>query len=138
FWPGNALAIRSTETVPADAWAQVAVSYNGSGTAEGMRLFINGKLAGCEVIRNNLYKSPESSGSGFSFGALFRSTGLKGGLLDDLRVYNRPLAPIEVTQLFDGHSLSDALAKKDADALRPYYLAAVATPMAQARAELAA
>src|SRR6266404_357196 len=38
FWPGNAIAIRSTETVPADAWVQVGVSYDGSGTAQGMRL----------------------------------------------------------------------------------------------------
>src|SRR5882724_3118475 len=138
FWPGNAIAIRSTETVPAEAWVQVSVSYDGSGMAEGMRLFINGKRVESETVRNHLYKSPESGGNGLSFGALFRSTGLKGGLLDDLRVYSRPLAQLEINQLFDDHSLRDALANKNADALRPYYLADFADPITRARAELAA
>jgi hypothetical protein len=138
FWPGNAIAIRSTEKVPPDEWVQIALTYDGSASAEGMRLFINGKLTACETVRNNLYKSPQSTGNGFNFGALFRSTGLKDGLLDGLDVYNRPLAPIEIAQLFDGHSLQDALEKKNAQTLLPYYLAAVAPSIAQARAELSA
>src|SRR5258708_7251228 len=89
-----------------------------------------------EVVRNRLTKSPQNGGSGISFGALFRSTGLKDGLLDDLRVYNRPLSAIEVRQEFDGHALEDAIANRDADALQPYYLSAVDDSFMQARAQV--
>jgi len=138
FYPGNAIAIRSIEKVPASEWAQIAVSYDGSGQAEGMQLFINGKPATLEIVRNHLYKSPQNGGTGFSFGALFRSAGLKQGVLDDFRVYSRPLAPIEIAQLYDNHSLTDALAARRPEVLRSYYLAAFAAPVAKAHAELAA
>ncbi len=137
FWPGNAIAIRSTAELSPEQWTQIGVSYDGSGKAAGMSLFLNGQPVKSEIVRDNLFKSPENGGSGLSFGARFRSSGLKGGLLDELRVYNRPLASIEVTQLFDGHALTDALAQKNATTLKPYYLAALAPAVTQARAERA-
>ena len=137
FWPGNAVAIRSSEIVPAGQWVQIAARYDGSGQAEGLKLFIDGRLCASQIIRNHLYKSPENGGNGLSFGALFRSTGLKDGMLDELRIYNRPLSAIEVRQLFDGQSLEQAIASKNAEALRPYYLSAFAPPMMKARADLA-
>ncbi len=136
FWPGNAMAVRSTGLVGTEAWVQVAVSYNGSAQAEGITLYLDGKPAGTEIIRDHLYKSPQNGGSGFSFGALFRSTGLKEALLDEVQVFNRPLAPIEVQQLFDGHALQQAIATKQTEALKPYYLAAFAESVTKARAEL--
>ncbi len=135
FWPGNALAVQSLATVPTEQWVQIGMSYDGSAHAEGMTVFINGHQAPSEIVRNHLYKNPGDGGDGLSFGALFRATGLKDGRLDDLRIYDRPLAPVEVQQLFDGHALSDALAARDPALLRPYYLAAVSEPVAKARAE---
>jgi hypothetical protein len=133
FWPGNALAVRSLAIVPSEEWVQIGMSYDGSAIAEGMKLFVNGRQTATEIIRDHLYKSPGDGGDGLSFGALFRATGLKGGRLENLRIYNRPLAPLEVQQLFDGHALSDALAAKDTARLRPYYLAALSPTVARAR-----
>src|SRR5439155_26801382 len=62
--------------------------------------------------------------------------GLKRALLDELRVYERTLTPLEIAHLHDGKALVDALAHKDADALRPYYLATVDAEVARAREEL--
>jgi len=134
FWPGNAIAIRTVQTVPRDQWTHIGVSYDGSGSAEGMQFFVNGHSAPSEIVRNHLYKSPENGGSGFDFGARFRSPGLKGALLDDLRIYDRPLAPLQFAQLFDDHSLNDAIAARNAEALRPVYLASFDAAVAQARA----
>lgn len=133
FWPGNAIAIRASQPVPRGQWTQIALAYDGSGNAEGMHLFVDGKAAASEIVRNHLYKSPGNGGSGFSFGARFRSPGLKNGRLDELRVYNRPLAPLEVAQLFDGHALADGIAARDAGLLRPVYLAAFDDAGARAR-----
>jgi hypothetical protein len=137
FWPGNAIAIRSSETLPSDQWVQVGVSYDASGTAQGMALFLNGQPMKCDTERNHLFKSPENAKTGLSFGARIRSYGLKDGRLNELLAYNRPLAPLEMRQLFDGHALTDALTNKDAPALRPYYLAALAGSVARARDERA-
>jgi hypothetical protein len=134
FWPGNAIAIRSLQIVPREQWAHIGVSYDGSGDAEGMQLYVNGHAAPSEIVRNHLYKSPENEGSGFDFGARFRSTGLKGALLDELRIYDQPLAPLQFAQLFDGHSLDDAIAAKNAGALQPVYCAAFDAAVAEARA----
>ncbi|MDB6021346.1 MAG: endo-inulinase [Pedosphaera sp.] len=137
FWPGNALAVRSLQTLPPGEWVQVGVSADGSGKAEGVTLFVNGELIKTEIVRNHLEKSPQNDGASLSFGARFRSAGLKGGLLDELRVYNRPLAPVEMRQLFDGHALHHALAQKNQGSLREYYYAAIVETIAQARADRA-
>jgi hypothetical protein len=138
FWPGNAIAVRCQEAIPADEWVQVGVSYDGSARAEGMKLFLNGKALATQIVRNRLTKSPQNGGSGFSFGALFRSTGLKNGLLDELRIYDRALSEVEVADLFDGRALREAVLKKDREALRPYYLGAVSAPVAEARGDFRA
>ena len=70
FWPGNALAVKSVSSVPLGAWLHLAVSYDGSAQAKGMRLFLNGEPLQVEVVRDHLYKSPENGGTGFSFGAI--------------------------------------------------------------------
>ncbi len=129
FWPGNALAVRTLENLPLDQWVQVGVSYDGSGHAAGMALSINGRIAPTERLRDHLFKSPQNGGSGLSFGARFRSFGLKEGKMDDLRVYSRALAPIEFEQLFDGTALQNAIARKDVDALRPFFIRALSTPV---------
>ncbi len=137
FWPGNALAVRSRQIVPRDQWVQIGVSYDGSSDAAGMRLFVDGVENNSEIVRNHLYKSPENGGSGLAFGARFRSPGLKGAQLDELRIYDRPLAPVEFAQVHDGHSLQDALASRDTAALRDFYASARSRPVAEARANRA-
>ncbi|HSU53182.1 MAG TPA: DUF1553 domain-containing protein [Candidatus Dormibacteraeota bacterium] len=137
FWPGNAIAIRSREVVSANEWTQVAVAYDGSARAKGMKLFLNGKPLTSEVIRDRLTKSPENGGTGFSFGALFRSTGLKDGLLDDVRFYNRSLAPLELRRSFRGSAgvpVGEAPTAPTQHELRDYFSAAISPAVAQARA----
>jgi hypothetical protein len=135
FWPGNALAVRSLETVPCQQWVQIGMGYDGSARAEGMTLFVNGRQMSADIVRDHLYKNPGDGGDGLSFGALFRAAGLKDGRMEDLRIYTRRLAPLEVQQLFDGHALSDALAARDASRLRTYYLAAISPNAARSAAE---
>ena len=92
-----------------------------------MQLYVNGQPAPSEIVRNHLYKSPENGGSGLDFGARMRSPGLKGASLDELRIYDRPLAPIDSAQLFVGHSLDDAIAANKCRCLATarFYLAAI-------------
>jgi hypothetical protein len=145
FWPGNAMAVRTRAVFPANEWVHVAASYDASGQAGGLRLYLNGLPAETEVVRDHLIKDLQSGkpgltyfsgGTGPSFGARFRSTGLRDGLLDEVRLYNRALTDVEAAQVHDGHALADALAHKDAAALQLYYLHAIDSDVAGAREEL--
>src|SRR5207248_3240440 len=127
------LAVRTRAVVPANEWVHVTARYDASGRAAGLSLFLNGKLAPVEVVRDHLTKDLQSGkpltyfsgGTGPSFGERFRSVGLRGGLLDELRIFNRALSDVEVAQVHDDRALAEALARKDEALLRPYYLAAV-------------
>jgi hypothetical protein len=136
FWPGNAAAVRTRAPLPGREWVHVTGSYDGSGRAAGLRIFLDGKPAALDVVRDNLTKNIEAGGGTLAFGERFRSTGLKGCLLDELRLFDRSLTDIEAAQLHDGKSLADALARKDEAALRPYYLATVDEETAKVRAAL--
>jgi hypothetical protein len=136
FWPGNAIAVRTRAAIPTKEWVHVAVSYDASGKAGGLGINVNGKPAVTDVVRDNLYKNTEAPGSGLTFGERFRSVGFKGGLIDDIRVYERALTPVEVAHGFDGHALVEAMGHKDETALRPYYFEVVDAEVRKARAEL--
>jgi len=136
FWPGNALAVRTRSPLPAKEWVQVVASYDGSGRAAGLHLFVNGKAVDVEVLRDRLTKDLQAGGSGLTFGERMRSTGLKGVLLDEVRIFSRALSEIEVAHLYDGQSLANALARKDAAALRPYYFDALDEETTKVRAAL--
>lgn len=107
FWPGNAIAVETTTAVSADDWAQVGFSYDGTGSAEGMRIFINGEAAKTTILKNSLTKHPGNGDASFNFGARFRSTGLKGALLDELRLFNRPLSGSDARDHFSHHDSSE-------------------------------
>jgi hypothetical protein len=96
------------------------------------------------VVRDHLTKDTEAGSgqtyfggaTGLTVGERFRSAGLKGGALDELRVYDRALTPVEIAQVHDGRALVEAIARGDEVALRPYYLAAIDPETGKAAAEL--
>jgi hypothetical protein len=136
FWPGNAVAVETQESLPIGQWAHVVVTYDGSGRAGGMAIYLNGRPATCITVRDCLYKNVESGGSGFTFGERFRSPGLKRGRIDDVRIYARALTAVEAAHVFDGKALTEAIAHKDASALKAYYHAAIDPQADKLRGEL--
>jgi hypothetical protein len=137
-WPGNAIAIRAHAAISKDTWTHVAVTYDGSSRAAGLHLYIDGKPADTEIVRDHLVK-----GMGIHnlvFGQRFRDLGFKGGQIDDLAIFNRDITSLEIAQLHDGHSLADALQTPqghEAD-LKSYYLSAIDPTAREATLSLAA
>lgn len=106
FWPGNAISIRAREKLPLNEWVQVVVTNDGSSTAAGLKLFVNGKAAAVEVIRDHLTRDiTGGGGDNIALGERFRDRGFKGGMVDDFQVYDR-----DVSRNQD-KSLEPALAK---------------------------
>lgn len=136
FWPGNAMAVQTRSTVVAQQWVHVCVRYDATGKADGLSVFLDGKPAETETIRDCLTKNVEGGGSGLVFGERFRSVGLKDGLLDDVRVYDRALSAIEIAQIADSKSLADAVRHRDREALEAYYYSTIDQPLAEASERL--
>lgn len=122
-WPGNAISVRTSQPIPVDQWHQVAATYDGSSQSAGLKLYLNGEVLETKVVRDQLKKSCNvkvDHGGEFVIGQRFRARGLAGGLIDDVRVYNRAVTPIELKTLAMG---SQALA--DGRPSFDYYASAI-------------
>lgn len=135
MWPGNSLKVVSKKAIPVDMWANVTVTYDGSSTAAGAKVYIDGEPAEVQVIRDHLSKDITYGGNepNLAIGYRFRDNGFKGGIVDDLRVYNRALTQLETAILARG-----AAVERTKDDLKEYYLAAVDAECKKASEELTA
>ena len=110
FWPGNAIRIRSAEPLPLDTWMHVTMTYDGSSSASGLNLWVNGKPAVTVVSRDNLYRNITGGGGDtITIGQRFRDKGFSKGVVDEFRVFDRHLTELEIRQLHDGQSLKRIL-----------------------------
>lgn len=128
-WPGNCIAIKTKNAIPKNEWTHLTVTYDGSSKAAGLKIFINGSQAESETLRDQLTKNC-GSGSGFSFGERVRDSGLRGGAVDDIRLYDRAITALEISALQADRSLEEQIKIEPRDEagisrLRDYYFSAV-------------
>jgi hypothetical protein len=96
-WPDDSIQVRTREPIVEDEDHAVAITYDGSGKAAGVKIFVDGKPKETEIVTDTLAGSirntaPLSIGDN-RFGRQFQ------GSLDDLRLYSRVLAAGEVEEL---------------------------------------
>ena len=97
FWPGNAISIKTKEAVKPGEWVHVTVTNDGSSTAAGLQIFVNGKPAESEIVRDNLTHQIKGGGNPhIHLGERMRDRGFKNGLIDEFRVFNRTLSLEEI------------------------------------------
>jgi hypothetical protein len=106
FWPGNAIAVRARHALRVNEWSSLAVTYDGSSRASGIKLYVNGTPVETDVVRDRLYKDisyrreagdRSSDTHPLTIGARYRDSGFKNGLIDDLQVFDVCLTTTEVT-----------------------------------------
>lgn len=109
--PHNYIHVRSKDSIKINEWKHVAFTYNGSSKAKDIKLYIDGELAAVEIGFDNLYKSIKTirSGNHSAFDAPVRVaksyrgfTGENGnflGKIDEIRIYQRTLSPLEIKKL---------------------------------------
>ena len=114
YWPGNAIRVRTKEALPVKQWKHVAMVYDGSSRAAGLKIFVDGKEAACEVVRDGLTREITGGGSDtIVIGERMRDKGFKNGLVDDFRVFDRALSAVEVSSLHSGSPLEKAAGNPD-------------------------
>ena len=125
--PSSAIRIRTRQRLTLGEWYHVAVTYDGSGTAAGLRLYVNGVPADVEVQQDAL------AGSVATDAPLLVGSRALGtpfvGQIDDLRLYSRLLTPEQINELAINDPvrviLSGVLGKRskdDAAEVRDYFL----------------
>jgi hypothetical protein len=138
FWPGNAISIRTENTLPLDQWIHVVVTYDGSSRSSGLAIHVDGQLAPVQVVRNELTKEITGGGGDeIALGERFRDRGFKRGMIDDFRVFGRDLSRIEIQAVEQNLSVSEVKSSygrsdqidnhsdDQSDLLFDYYLATV-------------
>lgn len=97
FWPGNAIRVKTVEQVPVGKWVHVGITYDGSSRAQGLQIYVDGKPAESETVRDNLTKEiTGGGGDNIAIGERFRDRGFKLGQVDQFRVYDRELTSNEM------------------------------------------
>ncbi len=100
-WPEDAIEVRTKERLAlgyfGGKWHHVAVNYDGSGKASGLKLYVDGKPTPLDVLRDHLTGTIQTAAS-FEIGNKKTGSPYKGQI-DDLRIYNRQLTKTEVESL---------------------------------------
>ena len=97
-WPGDALKVIGKKPLKPEKWQYVTIAYDGSGKADGMKVYVDGAIQEVEVAANSLTNSIRTT---VPLKLAQRSTGSRVDdlSLQDLRLYNRALQPGEIAQL---------------------------------------
>ena len=117
--------VTTRRAVPDGTWSHVFVTYDGSGRADGVTLFIDGAAQRVIVEQDGLERNSILNGNDFLAGNWTHRKrirgdihGCEGGAIDDARIYGRALSALEVQHLAGG-DLAAAQQQRD---LYRYYL----------------
>ena len=106
MWPENTLRVKGNDPVPVATWVHVALTYDGSSRASGLRLFMEGDELSTTTERDNLYGTIlyENLPVPVTVGYRFRDTGFRDGAIDALKIFDQALPAIDVARLADATS----------------------------------
>ncbi|MDF1810915.1 MAG: DUF1553 domain-containing protein [Verrucomicrobiales bacterium] len=95
-WPKDAIKVITDEAIGKGQWQHIAVTYDGSGKASNVKIYINGESAS-----HSVQSSAEALKSTMANTVPFRIGGRKDasffrGSLDDIKIYDRVLKPNEI------------------------------------------
>lgn len=130
------IQVKSKSKIPANKWVHVFATYDGSGKAGGVQLYINGRLQSTRILMDNLDHHTILNGNNLLVGnwthrnrTIGDIQGFEGGTMDEVRVYDRELTPIEVMAIqgTDPHSYIASLSSSqrklaEQELLLPHFL----------------
>jgi hypothetical protein len=97
-WPKNAIRVNTKEKISTNRWQHVAVTYDGSSKAEGVKIFIDGKEASPNVTNNNLTETIRIHVP-FRLGRRHQGSPTVDSKLQDIRIYKKVLSGDEVREI---------------------------------------
>jgi hypothetical protein len=116
-WPANSIDFVTTEKVSYKKWQNIALTYDGSSKASGVKIFLDGKEMPVNLLTDNLNKSMEYGVDKKNWVPLPFYLGIENQksidnvAYDELKVYTRQLAPIEVAGIAKNSEQVSAILK---------------------------
>ncbi len=99
------MEVRTRNTLPS-GWHHLAVTYDGSGRASGVRIYLDGREQPTLTIKDELQGLSILNGNDFLIGhwnhrarIANNQHGFKDGSIDQVRIYARQLSPLEISTL---------------------------------------
>ncbi len=99
----DSLRVETTQALPADRWSHIAWTYGGVKSAEGVRIYLDGRRAAVRVVQDTLSNKFKATAD-LKIGGGELGPTLRGGLAD-LRFYDRALSADEAAIVFCGLSV---------------------------------
>ena len=109
----NSLQVITKNEIPINVWKHVAVTYDGSSKAEGLKLYVDGQLQEVEIKSNQLTESVVTE-KPLRIGRRGDESPFKG-VIDDVRIDEIELSPAMVRAVADEDGLRDLIAIKPED-----------------------
>lgn len=109
-FPHDAISVISKEKLDSNRWYHVVMNYDGSSTASGVSLYLDGKKIPTTVEYDHLIKHIRSypnihktSGfKGITFGVRTLDRSMPGGEVDEFQLFNNQLTEAEINFLHQG------------------------------------
>ena len=102
------IRIRSSLTIAADTWYHICVTYDGSQTKTGLKMYVDGSLQTGVNDSNNAYVAMENGISPLTLGAYNTSNYLEGNLAD-FRFYDTDLTATDISDIYNGINITTNL-----------------------------
>jgi len=114
-WEDNALKVTTKGgRLKANEWQHVFVTYDGSGKAGGVRIFVNGQPSDVSIDKDALTGTIRNTVP-LRIGQRSKGQAFEGGSVQDVRVYGRRLTGEEVALVHDNGPLRAMLAGEAAE-----------------------
>jgi hypothetical protein len=97
-WPGDALKAVTKTPLKPNQWHHVLVTYDGSGKAAGVRVYVDGQNQALNIAADKL-KNTVRTNVPLKVGQRHTEAAVINVLIQDLRIYQRQLSAAEVEQL---------------------------------------
>ena len=134
--PDHCLHVATLDSISLKSWSHLLFTYDGSSQAEGIQIYIDGKVLPTETLYNRLYKSIRTIGvtlqpepAPIRVGRSNRfvlDIGLFEGAIDEVSVYDRLLTGLEVAGVAGHQFWKDKevaqLSAHEKELLAAYYL----------------
>jgi mono/diheme cytochrome c family protein len=104
-WLDDAIRVETVEPVSCSAWHHVAVTYDGTREAKGIRIYVDGRRRAIRVLLDELNQTFETK-EPLRIGGGGGPAGRFHGALDEVCVYDQVLKPLDVVILATPERLS--------------------------------
>jgi len=108
-WKDDAIEVATIEKIPIGQWQHLFVTYDGSGKACGMKVFIDGKPQAVSINVDHLHGDITTT-EPLRVGRRKASASFEGSI-DDLRIYDHALTGKQVLALASGQLIRGTIAR---------------------------